>query len=265
MLLALTRDVSPAITRCELTHRTREPIDLDLARAQHAAYEACLREVGCRVERLATEPDMSDSVFIEDTAIVFDEVAIITRPGAASRRRETAAVADALGRYRPLHRMESPATADGGDVLLVGRQLFVGRSSRTNNAGIDDMRRVLMPYGYNVTPVDVHGCLHLKSAVTAVGDQLLLMNPQWLPAEPFAVFERIDVHPDEPAAANALNIADQIVYASTFPRTLERLQDQGLRIRTVDASEIAKAEGAMTCCSLIFECEDGSGFENLRI
>jgi dimethylargininase len=251
-LLALTRDMSPAITRCELTHREREPIDLDLARVQHSAYEACLREVGCRVERLAAGPDMPDSVFIEDTAIVVDEVAIITRPGAASRRRETAAVADALSRYRPLHRMEPPATADGGDLLLAGRQLFVGRTSRTNSAGIDELRRVLMPHGYNVTPVEVHGCLHLKSAVTAVGDNLLLLNPRWLPPEPFAAFDRIDVHPDEPAAANALHIGDQIIYAAAFPRTLERLQDRGLRVHSVEATEVVKAEGAMTCCSLVF-------------
>jgi dimethylargininase len=256
MLLALTRDVSPAITRCELTHRKREPIDLDLARGQHAAYEAGLRDAGCRVERLAAGPDMPDSVFIEDTAVVFDEVAIITRPGAASRRTETAEVADVLGRYRPLHRMEAPATADGGDVLLVGRQLFVGRTSRTNSAGIDAIRRIVTPYAYNVTPVEVRGSLHLKSAVTAVGDNLLLMNPEWLPAEAFAAFERIEVHRDEPAAANALRIGNQVIYASMFPRTLERLQSRGLRIRSLEATEIAKAEGAMTCCSLIFECED---------
>jgi dimethylargininase len=264
MLLALTRDISAALTRCELTHRAREPIDLDLARAQHAAYEACLRDAGCRVERLAAEPDMPDSVFIEDTAIVFDEVAIMTRPGAASRRGETAAVAGALERYRPLHRMESPATADGGDFLLVGRHLFVGRTSRTNTAGIDEIGRVLIPYGYRVTPVEVHGCLHLKSAVTAVGHNVLLMNPQWVPAEPFAAFDRIDVHPGEPAAANALQIGDHTIYTSTFPRTLERMQARGLRTRCVEASEVAKAEGALTCCSLVFEELSAKG-EPLRL
>src|SRR6185295_17496278 len=170
MLIALTRDISPAIARCELTHLEQEAINVDLARAQHAAYEACLRDAGCRVERLAAGPDMPVSVFIEDMGVVFDEVAIITRPGAASRRAETAGVADALQKYRPLHRMEAPGTADGGDVLVAGRQVFVGRSSRTNDAGIDQMRRVLAPYGYEVTAIDARGCLHLKSAATAVGD-----------------------------------------------------------------------------------------------
>ena len=259
MLIALTRDISPAIARCELTHLEREAIDVDLARSQHAAYEACLRDAGCRVERLAAGPDMPDSVFIEDTAIVFDEVAIITRPGAASRRAETAGVAEALRKYRPLRQMEAPGTADGGDVLVVGRQVFLGRSSRTNDAGIDEMRRVLTPYGYEVTAIEVPRCLHLKSAATVVGDDLLLINPAWLPSlpsGPFASFDRIDVHPDEPSAANALRIGDQIIYPTSFPRTRERLEHRGLRIATVEASEAAKAEGAVTCCSLILESKD---------
>jgi|SRR5712691_5098187 len=255
-LVALTRELSPSIARCQLTHLDREAIDVNLARQQHAAYEMRLREAGCRVERLAAEPDMPDAVFIEDTAIVFDEVAIVARPGAASRRAETAAVADALRKYRTLHHMEPPATADGGDVLVVGHQVFVGRSSRTNDAGIDDMRRVLTPCGYNVTAIEVRGCLHLKSAVTALGDDLVLMNPEWLPVEPFGAFERIDVHPDEPSAANALRVRDWIIYPTMFPRTLERLQRRRLRVCTVDASEVAKAEGAVTCCSLIFESKD---------
>jgi dimethylargininase len=253
MKLALTRDISPAIVRCELTHRARVPIDLDLARAQHAAYEACLRESGCQVERLAAGPDLPDSVFIEDTAIVFDEVAIVTRPGAESRRAEIAAVAAALRRYRPVHHLGSPCTADGGDALLVGRRLFVGRSARTNDAAIDEIAGVLGVYGYQVTAVDVRGCLHLKSAVTAVGDGLLLMNAEWLAAEPFAAFERIEVHQNEPAAANALLIGDRIIYPAAFPRTLDRLRRRGLCVQTVDASEVAKAEGALTCCSLILE------------
>jgi dimethylargininase len=253
MLVALTRDISPAIAHCELTHRAREPIDLELARTQHAAYEQCLREAGCRVERLAAANDMADSVFIEDVAIVVNEIAIVTRPGAVSRRRETAAVAEALGQYRRLHHMMPPATADGGDVLLAGHRVFIGRSSRTNQAGIDDIRRVLAPYGYDVTPVEVHGCLHLKSAVTAIGEDLLLINPAWLRVEPFAQFDRVTVDAAEPSAANAVRVADRIIYPTTFPRTLARMQERGLDVRTVAASEVAKAEGAVTCCSVIFD------------
>ena len=252
MRIALTRDVSPAMAQCELTHRAREPIELDLARAQHRAYEACLRETGCRVERLGAEPDMPDSMFIEDAAIVFDELAIVTRPGAVSRRAETAAVADALRPYRPLHHIEPPGTIDGGDVLVVERRVFVGRSRRTNDAGISQLRHLLAPYGYEISTIDVRDCLHLKSAVTALRDDLMLVNSAWLPPESFVAFDRIDVHPDEPSAANALRIGEQIIYPTSFPRTLERLARRGLRILAVDASEVAKAEGAVTCCSLVF-------------
>jgi len=252
MHIALTRQVSPAMALCELTHRDREPIDLDLARAQHRAYEACLRGAGCCVEQLGAESEMPDSMFIEDTAIVFEELAVVTRPGAVSRRLETTAVADALRLYRPLHHIESPGTMDGGDVLVVGRHVFVGRSTRTNDAGIAQLRNVLAPYGYQLSPINVRDCLHLKSAVTAVRDDLLLANPARLPRDSFVGFDRIDVHPDEPAAANALKVGEQIIYPTMFPRTMELLERRGLRILAVDATEVAKAEGAVTCCSLVF-------------
>lgn len=252
MLIALTRDVSPAMARCELTHRPREPIDVDLARAQHRAYQACLRTAGCRVERLDAEPGMPDSIFIEDTAIVFDELAILTRPGAVSRRLETGAVADALRPYRPLHHIEPPGTVDGGDVLVIGARVFVGRSTRTNDAGISQLRRLLAPYGYQIIPIEVRACLHLKSAVTAVRDDLVLTNSAWLPRDALVEFDRIEVHPGEPAAANALRVGEQIIYPASFPRTMERLQRRGLPILSIDASEVAKAEGAVTCCSLVF-------------
>jgi len=251
-LIALTREISPAVTRCELTQLPRAPIDVEMARAQHRAYQQCLAEAGCTVARLAAGPEMADSVFVEDIAVVFDEVAIVTRPGASSRRQETPAVAEALARYRLLQHIEAPATADGGDVLVVGRNVFVGCSSRTNAAAIDQMRRFLGPYGYTVVGVGVSGCLHLKSAVTRVADDRLLINRNWISIEPFSTFDLIDVHPDEPNGANALRVGGEVVYATSFPRTLERLEQSGLSVRSVDVSEIAKAEGALTCCSLIF-------------
>ena len=251
-LIALTRAISSAITRCELAHLPRAPIDVEVARAQHRAYERCLAEAGCTVVRLDAGPEMADSVFIEDTAIVFDEMAIVTRPGAASRRQETPAVAEALARYRALQRIEAPATADGGDVLVVDRTVFVGCSSRTNAAAIDQMRQFLSSYGYTVAGVSVSGCLHLKSAVTRVADDRLLINREWLSIEPFSAFELVDVHPDEPYGANALLVGGEVVYATSFPRTRARLEACEVRVRAIDVSEIAKAEGALTCCSLIF-------------
>lgn len=254
-LIALTREVSSSLGRCELTHLARAPIDLQRAREQHREYETALTECGCAVARLAAADDMPDSVFIEDAAIVFPELAIITRPGAESRRMETNAVAEALARHRPLRRIDAPATVDGGDVLVVGHRVYVGRSGRTNDAGVEQMKRALAPHGYDLQAVTVRGCVHLKSAVTALGDDLLLMNPAWAPRDPFASFDRIDVHSGEPFAANALRIGDRIVYPASFPRTQERLERHGLRVRTVETSELAKAEGAVTCCSLVFEPE----------
>ena len=251
-LVAVTREVSPAIGRCELTHLPRRAIDVDLARAEHAAYERCLAGAGCTIRRLAAGPDMPDSVFVEDIAVVFDEIAIVTGPGAPSRRLETPAVAEALGRYRSLQYLEAPATADGGDVLVVGKKVFVGCSSRTNAAAIDQMRQALGQYGYIVLGVGVGGCLHLKSAVTALADDLLLINRDWVPTETFSTFDLIDVDPNEPSGANALRVGGEVIYAASFPRTRERLERRGLRVRSVDVSEIAKAEGAITCCSLIF-------------
>jgi dimethylargininase len=250
--IALTRDISPALEHCELTHLERAPIDLARAREQHEAYERALAELGCDVRRLPAGDDMPDSVFIEDTAIVLDEVAVITRPGAASRRGETAAVADALAAHRKLVRLDAPARLDGGDVMVVDRALFVGRSERTNMTGIRQLRDALRRYGYTVQAVPVHGCLHLKTAVTSLGDGRLLINRDWVTPDAFAGYELIDVDPDEPFAANALRIGDRVVYPTDFPRTRERLEAAGLDVVTVPAGELAKAEGAVTCCSLVF-------------
>ena len=251
MFVAITRAVSEAIASCELTHLARAPIDVERARQQHRAYEQALIAAGGMVQRLESDGDMPDAVFIEDTAVVFDELALIARPGAASRRRETVAVVDALAAYRPIVTIEAPGTMDGGDVLVVGRDAFVGLSTRTNNAAVDQMRAALAPHGYTVHPVAVRGCLHLKSAVTALGDRTLLVNPQWIDGDPFARFTRVDVDRAEPSAANALRLPDRIMFPKAFPRTGERLVARGFRVEIVDASELAKAEGALTCCSLI--------------
>ncbi|MGH8398310.1 MAG: arginine deiminase family protein, partial [Gammaproteobacteria bacterium] len=165
MLMAITRDVSARITECELTHLAREPIDLRRAQTQHRQYGELLEELGCKLLRLSTEPDLPDSVFVEDTAIVLDQLAVITRPGAESRRAEINSVADVLNRYRKLFHIESPGTLDGGDVLQVGKALYVGQSHRSNAQGIEQLRRILSPYGYSVVAVELHDCLHLKSAV----------------------------------------------------------------------------------------------------
>jgi len=249
--------VSPSIVNCELTHLSREPIDIDKARAQHADYEQALERLGCMVTRLPADASMPDSVFIEDIAIVFDEIAVITRPGALSRRPEVAAVTKKLSPLRPIVQIVAPGTVDGGDVLVVGRSVFVGRTLRTNDAGIGQLRAAVASYGYTVVPATVRGCLHLKSAITALDDQTLLANPQWIAEQEFDRFELLDVDTSEPMGGNIVRVGDGHVYASTFPRTLERLERRGYAVTTVDVSEIAKAEGAVTCCSLIFGARSG--------
>jgi dimethylargininase len=253
MLVALTRAVPPSMAACELTHLARQPIDVEVATAQHARYEAALRSLAVRVERVEAAPDHPDSVFIEDTAVVFDEIAVLTRPGAASRRAEVDAVAAALGRFRPIHTIAAPGTLDGGDVLIAGRRVFVGVSGRTNDAAVSQLRGVLEPLGYTVDAVPVGECLHLKSAVTAASETLLVINPDLIDISRFGRLELLEVHPAEPAAANVLCVGETIVCPDGAPRTRARLEARGLKTLGVGASELAKAEGALTCCSLLFE------------
>jgi dimethylargininase len=249
--VAITREVSPDLAACELTHQARVPIDIGLARAQHRGYVNALSEAGCSIEQLPAEAGMPDAVFVEDTAVVLDELAIMMRPGAESRRGEVAAVARALSRYRRLESIAAPATADGGDVLVSGPHVFVGRSTRTNGEAIEQMRDILAPYGYAVCEAVPRDCLHLKSAATSIGRLLLLVNPGWIDTTVFAGFTCVAVDPDEPAAANALWLADRVIFPSVFPKTAERLRRHGVRVCTVNVAELAKAEGAVTCCSLI--------------
>jgi dimethylargininase len=249
--VALTRSVSPSIARCELSHVARAPIDFERACAQHEAYERHLEEMGCRLLRLPAAPDLPDAVFVEDTALVLNEVAILARPGASSRRAELPTVREALSRWRPLREISAPATLDGGDVLVAGKRVFVGRSRRTNPVAIEQVRTFVAPFGYDVQAVPVNGCLHLKSAVAALTERSVLVNPAWTDPRAFEEFDVLLVDPGEPFAANAVRIGDTLLVGEGFPRTLERLRDAGLDVRVVDLSELAKAEGAVTCCSLI--------------
>jgi len=249
--IALTRDVSPSIAECELTHLARTPIRVEVARAQHRGYERLLTSLGCEVRRVTPAPEQPDAVFVEDTAVVVDEIAVITRPGSKARRREVPPVAAALKRLRPIARIQAPATLDGGDVLVIGRAVFVGRTSRTTDEGVSQLRAALAPFGYAVLSIPITGCLHLKSAVTALDDGTVLLNPQWVSADAFAGYRVVTVDPTEPAAANILRVGSALVYASSYPRTLDQLRTLGFTPSTTDVSELAKAEGAVTCCSVL--------------
>lgn len=256
MLIAITREISPAMQDCELTHLARTPIDLKRAQEQHYAYEQALSALGCRVERLPAEPGLPDSVFVEDAAIVLDELAIITRPGALSRRPETETVSRALEPYRAQIMIQAPGTVDGGDVLLIGKRMFIGISGRSNREAVEQVRVALAPLGYEVIGVPVHGCLHLKSAVTQVGANTLLVNPAWIELAPFEGYQLIEIDPQEPHAANGLLVNGSLIYPAAYMATRKILEEAGVNVVPVDVSEIAKAEGAVTCCSLVFESLD---------
>jgi dimethylargininase len=253
MTIAITREISPRFAECEITHIERTPIDLNLARIQHHGYVNAIRELGCEVIELPAEPDLPDSVFVEDTAFILSEVAVITRPGADSRKLEIDSIIQVLTPLVELLRVREPATIDGGDVLVLEKRIYVGLSTRSNQQAIDQLNQMLNVYGYSVIGVDLDDCLHLKSAVTRVDDQTLLINKNWVNPNLFENFDLIEIDLSEPNAANCLPVGDSIIFPTSFPRTCEKLEKRGYDVITVDVSELAKAEGAVTCCSLIIQ------------
>jgi len=253
MLTAITRKASPRLAACELEFLARRPIDIARAQEQHRAYEALLEKLGARVTSLPAEPDLPDSMFVEDAALVLDEVAVLMSPGTPARRGEVASIEKALAKFRSVERIELPATIEGGDILRIDHRLFAGLSSRTNAEGVRQLAAVLAPYGYEVFPVRVTGCLHLKSAVTFIGRNTLLANRGWFDTAPLAGYDWIDVDPQEPHAANALVIGGIVMFPASFPKTRARLESRGFRVEPLDISELQKAESGLTCSSLLFE------------
>ncbi len=253
MLTAITRQVSPSINKCELTHLERQPIDFKIAKNQHEKYEDILRSLGIKVISLTAEADLPDSVFVEDTAIVLDEIALITHPGADTRKLEIFSIANALSTFRKLDHIKAPASLDGGDVLVIGKTIFVGLSSRSNHLALEQMQIILNPYGYTIKGVKISGCLHLKSAVTRVAEKTILINPDWININNFPGMDFIEIDGSEPFSANALLVGKSVILPGAFPKTRKRLESAGLAVIPVDVSELAKAEGGVTCCSLVFK------------
>ena len=249
---AITRAVSASLADCLLTFREREPIDVEKAKAQHAAYNEALRRAGAEVEVLPADDELPDSVFVEDSAVVFDEAAVITRPGTPVRQREVPAIEAVLSRYRDLQRITAPGTLEGGDVLRVGREFFVGITSRTNREGFEQFASIVREFGYRAIPVEVTGCLHLKSAVTALDEETLLLNPSWLDVAALPRIRHLAVAAEEPSGANALVVNGSVHLSARFRRTRDRVEKAGFPVTAIDLSELEKAEGALTCSSLIF-------------
>ena len=252
VLAAITRELNTDIGNSELTFLPRVEIDTALAFQQHKDYQSTLSRLGCDVAVVPTEPGLADSVFIEDTAMVLDEIAVLCRPGAISRQAEVSGVERVLMHHRTLASIRSPGTVDGGDLLCIGKSIYAGLSTRSNRSGIDQLRDIVASYGYSVKTVETSQCLHLKSAVSEVSPGSLLINSDWVSRSAFEDFELIEVDKAEAHAANALRVGQSVIYPSSFPRTIDKLVARGIDVVPVDLSELQKAEGAVTCCSLIF-------------
>jgi dimethylargininase len=255
MLTAITRGVSPAIVNCELTFMARTPIHFAKAVEQHRAYQQVLEKLGATVISLPAEPVLADSMFVEDPALVLDELALIFPLGTESRRAEAASLAKVLSRFRELKYLQLPGTAEGGDILRIERHLFAGLSKRTNEEGIRQLRSNVGEYGYTVTAVPVTGCLHLKSGVTFLGRNTLLANRTWFDASCMPGFEWIDVAQEEPHAANTLAFGDTVILPASFPLTRARIEERGFKVLPLDISELQKAESGLTCSSILLDAK----------
>lgn len=253
MLRALTHQVSTRLAECEVTFVERSPIDLQLAAAQHDAYCAALERLGAVVTKLSENESYPDSCFVEDTAVVVDELAIICSMGVSSRRGETRLIERELSDYRDIARISLPATIEGGDVLRIGKKMFVGQSSRTNRQGVEELARILVPHGYCVLPVRVRGSLHLKSACTAIDEETLFVNPDGVELGALSGFKLLKTPDDEPGAANLLRVGKTTCIQAGFPRALELIERVAERVEVIDISELRKAEAGLTCSSIIFE------------
>jgi len=254
MLTAITRAPGPCLQDCELTYLQRQSIDVEKAIGQHSDYEQCLKDLGVEVVSLRAEQDLPDAVFIEDTSVIVDEICVVARMGAARRRAEISSVIATLSHYRPVKRIKPPATLEGGDVIRIGRMLYVGISTRTSRDGVAQLEKLLRPYDYQVIPVQLKGCLHLTTSCSYIGQGVILANESWVDSSHFKDFELIDVCSlGEPWAANTVLINGVAVVSSSFPKTIELLEARGFKLKVVEISELEKAEAGLSCLSKIFE------------
>lgn len=246
---ALVRRPSPRLAEGLITHIARTPVDPGLAQQQWEGYVATLRAEGWETVEVPPSPDCPDSVFVEDTVVVRGDLAVLTRPGAASRRAEVAGAEAAVRELGlDVRRVEAPGTLDGGDVLQIGRTVFVGRGGRTNADGIEQLRQTLAPMGCTTTAVELTKVLHLKSAVTALPDGTVLT---WGGLVDHGMFPAVRPVPEEPGAHVALLGGADVLIAASAPRTARLLVDLGYDPVVVDISEFERLEGCVTCLSVL--------------
>lgn len=257
--MAITRAPGPELSECLLTYVDRLPIDTDLAVAQHQAYEKLLQEFGYECRSLAADRRFPDGVFVEDVAVVLDEIAIITAPNPVSRQGEWPSVEVELRNCRPIRHLPRQVTLEGGDVLRIGRNLLVGISTRTDVRGYAAFDQIVAEYGYRTRAIKVHGGLHLKTVCTALDDQSLLVDPRGINLSELAPWRTVTVPDDEPWGANVMRLDQEIVVSSAASATAAMLERMSYRVRMLDISELQKAEAGLTCLSLLCESQFRAG------
>ncbi len=250
---ALTRHIPSTFTQALARTAPDRPIDVADARYEHLVYREALAACGAEVSVIIADVACPDCVFVEDTAVIADGVALITRPGATSRQAETPAIAEALAAACEIVHMDAPATLDGGDVMRVGCVLYVGRSARTSEAGIAALERTFAPRGYRVIALDLPAdVLHLKCVVSPLADDTILLADASLPAASFAGLRIVRAPREETYAANAVAIGAHVIVAQEFPHTQEALAAAGFTLHPVPTSQVRKADGSLTCQSLLY-------------
>jgi len=252
-MIALTHKVSPKINQCELSNLSRKTIDFPLAQRQHQHYCQTLIKEGFRVIELTVNLDFPDSVFIEDTAVVLDEVAILCNMGIPSRAGEVQNIAPILANFQKVMNINPPGTLEGGDVLIVDKNIYVGLSSRTNREGVRQFEEIVQEFEYGISTIPIGDCLHLKSACTALDMETILINPEWIDPSYFTEYAVVEIEKNEPYAANCLNLNGNVYLPSAFPKTAEKIEKAGFPVNTINISELQKAEGALTCSSILFK------------
>jgi dimethylargininase len=230
--------------------------DFERARKQHEAYCTALAECGLRVTRLAPEEDYPDSTFVEDTAVLTDRCAVLTRPGAPSRAGEVASMRPALAEFFPdLNTIEAPGTIDGGDICEAGNHFFIGISERTNEAGAQQLAALLAPFGYTCSWVDIRAessLLHLKSGLASLGDDRLVVTEALAGCAEFAGYDLVMVNSTEAYAANCVRVNEQVLVAAGYPVFTGKLQGLGYQTIALEMTEFQKMDGGLSCLSLRF-------------
>lgn len=262
-MIAIVRELPTSFANALSANPPATPIDVALARAQHAAYRAALVAAKIDVRVLPADEALPDCCFVEDTAVVAGEVALSTRPGAPSRQGEPPAVAAVLAEYMEVATMAAPATLDGGDCMVLGGKIFVGRSARTNAAGIARLAEVFEPLGYEIVPIELpRDVLHLKCVCAPLPDGRMTLADATIPAEAFGDVDIVSIPASEAYAANVLSLGSRVLVAEGFPRTRDVLAKVGFTPHPIATTEFRKADGALTCLSVLVDLDSIAFFND---